>query len=130
MRKEFGAKVRKAVFNRAAGHCEKCKAALKTSEGELDHVLPDALGGEPVAANAMLLCRVCHVEKTGGDVKKIRKADRQRNNHTGAAQPKGKLKSAGFPAKAKAAKIQPPERRSLYAPALWPAGNAKGDGHG
>lgn len=59
---------------------------LKTGEGEYDHVLPAALGGEATAENAKLLCRVCHRAKTDDDIGRIRKADRQRDTHTGAKQ--------------------------------------------
>ncbi|MFP1634121.1 HNH endonuclease [Zhengella sp. ZM62] len=113
-RSEFPAKVRKSVFARANGKCEKCAAALKTGEGEIDHILPCALGGEPTIANARLLCRVCHVEKTGDDVRRVRKADRQKAKQTGASRPKGKLKSRGFEPTEKPRKIDksalPPRR--------------------
>ena len=95
-RAEFPAKVRKAAFARADGRCEKCAAVLKTGEGEVDHILPDGLGGEPVLANAQVLCRVCHAEKTADDVRRMRKADRQKAKQTGATRPKGTLKSRGF----------------------------------
>lgn len=90
-RKEFPRKVKAAAIARAAGHCEKCKAALKVGEGEVDHILPDVLGGEPVLANAQVLCRVCHAEKTASDVRRTRKADRQRDRHSGAIKPKGTI---------------------------------------
>lgn len=95
-RREFPRKVRQAALNRAAGHCDKCKAVLKPREGEVDHILPDVLGGEPVLANAQVLCRVCHAEKTADDIRRIRKADRARDKASGAVRPAGKLRSAGF----------------------------------
>jgi 5-methylcytosine-specific restriction enzyme A len=104
MRREFPAKVRKAVFARASGKCEKCSAVLKTGEGEIDHILPDALGGKPELANAMLLCRICHVAKSGDDVRRVRKADRQKAIYVGSKKPAGKLRSRGFPPVAKAPK--------------------------
>lgn len=82
-RREFSRKVRAAVFLRAGGKCERCHAKLKTGEGEVDHVLPCALGGEPTIENAELLCRVCHRGKTDQDIGRIRKADRQRDKHLG-----------------------------------------------
>jgi 5-methylcytosine-specific restriction protein A len=96
-RREFPAKVRKAVFTRAAGKCEACSAVLKKGEGEVDHILPDALGGKPELANAMLLCRVCHKAKSGADVGRIRKADREQKKHLGITRPKQSIRSAGFP---------------------------------
>ena len=96
-RLEFSRKVRRSIIERAKGCCEACSAKLKAGEGEVDHILPDALGGKPEAANGWLLCRVCHVEKTRVDVGRIRKADRQRDRATGAIRAKQRIKSAGFP---------------------------------
>jgi 5-methylcytosine-specific restriction protein A len=89
MRLEFSRKVRAAVFLRAEGCCEACGMRLKTGEGEYDHVLPAALGGEATQENAKLLCRVCHRTKTDDDIRRIRKSDRQRDRHSGA-MPKSK----------------------------------------
>lgn len=83
-RREFSRKVRAVVHLRAAGCCEACGARLKLGEGEYDHILPDVLGGEPTAENCKLICRVCHKAKTADDIRRIRKADRQRDRHTGA----------------------------------------------
>jgi 5-methylcytosine-specific restriction endonuclease McrA len=109
-RLEFPRKVKAAAFSRAAGRCEKCSAALKTGEGEVDHVLPCELGGEPVLANAQVLCTPCHKEKTATDIRSMRKAERQRDKRSGAIKPKGNLKSAGFP------KADRPERNKLDMP--------------
>ena len=83
-RSEFSRKTRARVFARAAGRCEGCGAKLKVREGEYDHVLPCALGGEATEDNCKLLCRVCHSKKTADDIRQTRKADRQRDAHTGA----------------------------------------------
>lgn len=96
MRREFPRKVKHAAITRAAGRCEKCQAALKPREGEVDHILEDALGGEPVLANAQVLCSVCHKEKTAERIVKIRKADRQRDKASGAVRPAGKLRGPAF----------------------------------
>jgi 5-methylcytosine-specific restriction endonuclease McrA len=101
-RLEFNRKTRAAIIARADGHCEKCKAVLKTGEGEVDHVLPCALGGEPTVANGRLICRVCHAEKTAADIRQIRKSDRQRDKASGAMKSTAKIKSAGFPKAEKA----------------------------
>lgn len=89
-RLEFPRKVRAAAIQRANGHCEKCSAVLKPGEAEVDHILPDALGGKPELSNAHVLCRVCHAEKTTDDVRRMRKADRQRDKATGAKRAKGR----------------------------------------
>ena len=96
MRREFSRKVKAAAHSRAAGKCERCSAVLKPREGEVDHILEDALGGEPVLTNAQVLCRPCHKEKTAERVAKIRKADRQRDKATGAIRPAGKLRGKPF----------------------------------
>lgn len=90
-RLEFSRKDKAAIRDRANGHCEKCRAVLKPGEGEVDHILPCALGGEATIANGRLLCRVCHAEKTAGDVRQVRKADRQRDKASGAIKPKSPL---------------------------------------
>ena len=92
-RREFSRKVKQAAYERAAGKCERCSAVLKPREGEVDHILPDILGGEPVLANAMVLCRQCHKDKTAIDIQRTRKADRQRDKATGAIRPKAKIPS-------------------------------------
>jgi 5-methylcytosine-specific restriction enzyme A len=90
-RREFSRKIKAAAIARAAGKCEKCSAVLKPREGEVDHILEDALGGEPVLANAQVLCSPCHKEKTADRIAKIRKADRARDKASGAIKPAGKL---------------------------------------
>lgn len=109
-RMEFPGKVRDLAAQRANGRCEKCGGAFK--KPEFDHILPDALGGQPVLANCMVLCSPCHKEKTAQDVKRIRKADRQRRNHNGAKPPtKRPLQSRGFARKPKPEKLPMPPRR-------------------
>jgi 5-methylcytosine-specific restriction protein A len=84
-RREFPAKIRVAAFERANGHCEGCTARLVTGKFHYDHVLPDALGGEPTLANCAVLCTACHGAKTAkGDVPQIAKMKRQRTAHIGA----------------------------------------------
>jgi len=95
-RLEFSRKARATVIARANGSCERCSAVLKPGEGEIDHILPCELGGTNEPVNGMLLCRVCHAEKTAKDVGRIRKGDRQRDKASGAIKPKGTLKSRPF----------------------------------
>lgn len=108
-RRDFPRKVKQAAHARAAGKCERCSAVLKPREGEVDHILEDALGGEPVLANAQVLCRPCHAEKTADRIAKIRKADRQRDKASGAIRPAGKLRGPAFP------KPDKPERQAKAA---------------
>ncbi|WP_246675979.1 HNH endonuclease signature motif containing protein [Mesorhizobium sp. B2-1-3] len=97
--------MKQAALARAAGKCERCTAVLKPREGEVDHILPDILGGEPVLANAQVLCGVCHAEKTADDIRRTRKADRQRDKASGAIRPAGKLRGPAFQKSAKAPQI-------------------------
>jgi 5-methylcytosine-specific restriction protein A len=116
-RMEFNRKTRAAIIARAAGYCEACSAVMKPGEGEVDHILPCALGGEPTVANGRLICRVCHVEKSAIDIRSIRKADRVRDKSTRAVVPKQKIPGRGFPVSQKAAARQtkpPLPYRPLY----------------
>lgn len=115
-RKEFTRKIRQAAIERAAGRCEKCTATLKAGEAEVDHILPDVLGGEPILANAQVLCRVCHAEKTADDIRRTRKADRQRDKNSGAVRPKQSIPSRPSDRKPRPTKIGTPGPKPLYAP--------------
>lgn len=118
-RREFPRKIRQAAIDRAAGHCERCKAVLKPGEAEVDHILPDILGGEPVLANAQVLCRVCHAEKTATDVRRTRKADRLRDKASGAIRAKGNLRGPSFAKSEKSPRIDKSALPPLPAPSLY-----------
>jgi 5-methylcytosine-specific restriction endonuclease McrA len=87
-RDEFSRKVKAEIVARAAGKCERCGAVLKKGEGHCDHILPDILGGPNKAANGQLLCVPCHKTKSDDDIRRVRKADRQRDKATGAGRTK------------------------------------------
>jgi len=122
-RLEFSRKVRKQIIDRADGKCEKCGSALKAGEGDADHILPSELGGKAEAANGQWLCKICHKAKTADDIKRIRKADRQRDKATGAVKPKGSMPNRGWEKTEKRRKIDKDvvdaasisRRRSLFA---------------
>lgn len=108
---EFSKKVRGLAFARCKGKCEKCNAILKVGEGEYDHVIPLALGGESTLDNCQVLCRPCHRDpgaKTAEDVKRIAKAKRVEALHHGITQPAGNIQSPGF------VKSSKPEKRSRW----------------
>lgn len=98
-RREFSKAVKVAAFNRcerAGFKCENpaCGAPLTTGRFHYDHVIPDALGGEPTLENCAVVCVVCHAEKTRGeDVPRIAKAKRQEARHIGAVASKGSIPS-------------------------------------
>jgi 5-methylcytosine-specific restriction endonuclease McrA len=115
-RRDFPAKVREAAIDRAKGHCQRCDAVLKKGEGEVDHILEDGLGGEPVLANAQVLCKPCHKPKTAERVRMMRKADRARRNDKGAKKPAARpIQSRGFPTRKSRAPKAALAPKQLYA---------------
>lgn len=115
-RQNFPRKVKAQAILRANGCCEECGAKLKVGEAEVDHVLPDALGGEPILTNAKVLCKVCHRGKTTEDIGRIRKADRARDKHTGALAKPSFFQSRGFdkrPPQCRASKPLPEHKQPL-----------------
>lgn len=97
MRREFAAKVKIAAWERSGGHCEECLARI-IARPEYDHILPDALGGEPTLENCKVLCSKCHRIKTSEeDVPRIAKTKRTKRKAIGA-WPKAfrPLRSRGF----------------------------------
>lgn len=96
-RQEFSRKQRLEIWTRANGHCEACKAKLKVGEGEYDHRIAQAYGGENTVENGQLLCRVCHGKKTGIDKGITEKVKRIRDKHLGVfPRSKAKIRSRGF----------------------------------
>lgn len=88
MRTEFSAKTKAAAALRANGNCEECTRRLMTGDFHFDHVIPDALGGEPTLANCAVLCRSCHRAKTTTqDVPRIAKANRNYRKAHGIRKP-------------------------------------------
>lgn len=86
-RHEFSARVKVQAFERAKGFCEAPGCTTKLRPGDLyyDHVIPDALGGEPILANCQCLCKSHHDPKTREeDVPRIAKAKREFRGHIGA----------------------------------------------
>ncbi|MBZ9939182.1 HNH endonuclease [Mesorhizobium sp. BR1-1-16] len=90
-RREFPAKIRQQAFARSQGNCESCGAHLYPGKFAYDHVIPDALGGEPVLTNCEVLCDNCHGAKTTGtDVPRIAKARNQQRSYIDAKTRKGR----------------------------------------
>jgi len=84
-RRTFSTGVKLAAFQRAAGRCEKCTSRLSVGKFQFDHVIADAMGGEPTLKNCEVLCLACHGEKTAGsDIPAIAKVKRVRLRHIGA----------------------------------------------
>jgi 5-methylcytosine-specific restriction enzyme A len=118
----FTAKQRAEIALRAAGRCEACGAKLKPGEGQADHIIPVAMGGESAVSNGQWLCSPCHLDKTTkADVPGVAKAKRRQARHIGAVRPAGKIKTAGFaPAKKHSRATAPVEKlASLPRPQLY-----------
>lgn len=91
-RRPFPTKVMVAAFERAADRCEKCSARLVVGKINYDHVIADALGGDPTLENCEVLCTACHSVKTRTkDVPAIAKAKRVKSKFIGAHRPKAIL---------------------------------------
>lgn len=83
-RREFSGKVMAAAALRANGKCESCTRKLLTGDYHYDHVIPDAMGGEPTLDNCAVLCKSCHSIKTRtADVPQIAKAKRRERKRFG-----------------------------------------------
>lgn len=89
MRTEFSARVKAAAALRANGNCEECTRKLRTGDFHFDHVIPDALGGEPTLENCAVLCRSCHgLKTTQADVPRIAKSKRNFRTAHGIKKPR------------------------------------------
>lgn len=73
-RKDFSASIKQQVRERANGVCEYPNCDQPAHE--VDHIVPQGLGGKSSLCNAQLLCGTHHKQKTRQDVKVMAKADR------------------------------------------------------
>src|SRR5574343_98086 len=84
MRREFSKRTKLEAYQRSGGRCENCTASLFVGRVHYDHIIPDAMGGEPIVGNCRVLCTACHQQKTSGsDVPAIAKSNRVRGRHLG-----------------------------------------------
>lgn len=98
MRREFSRKIRAEIVLRATNAdgvicCEGCGLPLGKKSYQIDHTIPEALvmdkSRKVTASDGKLLGQACcHGPKTADDIRQIRKADRQRDKHTGAFERK------------------------------------------
>lgn len=91
MRKEFSSRIKRDAFMRCGGICEgdNCGAKLSIGKFAYDHVIPDALGGDPTLDNCQVLCRACHKEKSSRqDIPRIAKTKRIRDREKGIRKPR------------------------------------------
>jgi 5-methylcytosine-specific restriction protein A len=77
-------KRRAEIFRDAGGICHLCSRKIAPGEiWEIEHRKPLALGGTNDADNLSPAHVDCHAGKTRGEIKIIRKADRQMKAHAG-----------------------------------------------
>jgi 5-methylcytosine-specific restriction protein A len=87
-RREFSRQTKRDAFLRANGSCEVCGARLSIGKFDYDHIIPDALGGEPTLDNCRVACKPCHSAKTGKqDIPAIAKTKRIRDRERGIRRP-------------------------------------------
>jgi 5-methylcytosine-specific restriction endonuclease McrA len=115
-RRNFSRAVKVAVVKRCTRdgivYCEKCGAIAK--KFQIDHVIADALGGEPVISNAELICEPCYQVKNPQDTTLAAKVKRIEAKHIGVEMPKVKIPKRTKNEKPKRDKLDMPPRRSLY----------------
>jgi len=73
-RVDFSAHTKKLARERANYVCQ--YPGCDASAHEVDHIVPQGLGGKSSLCNAQLLCGTHHKQKTAIDVKVMAKADR------------------------------------------------------
>ena len=106
-RTEFTRKTRQEALKRSGLKCEASGTRYGMEEGQrcncelslgvqFDHDVPDQLGGDNSLENCRAVCVQCHRIKTRGDVRQIRKSDRQRDKHAGVIKPKSALSQNRF----------------------------------
>ncbi|MGM5010012.1 HNH endonuclease signature motif containing protein [Rhizobium sp. 969_B3_N1_2] len=130
-RTEFNRETRREALKRSGQKCEasgprygleqrqRCNCSLSLGV-QYDHDVPDQLGGDNSLENCRAVCVQCHKIKTRGDIRQIRKSDRQRDKASGVIRPAAKIKSPGFPKSSKSTcRIEKPPLppRALFKPA-------------
>ncbi len=61
MYKSTAAYWKDVIYNELGRKCAKCGSVEKL---ELDHIVPEAIGGENTLKNLQVLCESCHKQKT------------------------------------------------------------------
>ncbi len=115
MRREFTRAVKVAVIKRATVGlvvvCEKC--GLPAIKWQIDHVIADSCGGEPILENAELICEACYRVKNPQDTKRAAKIKRIEAKHLGV-RPEPTIRNRGFDKKPKPEKLPMPKSIPMY----------------
>jgi 5-methylcytosine-specific restriction protein A len=94
VRREFPNDVKRAAYEASKDddgrpRCAICKCII-VGRPDYDHIIPDALGGEPILSNCACTCPKCHRLKTATeDVPRIAEAKREYDKHAGI-RPRGR----------------------------------------
>lgn len=94
-------KVRQRILEAAKGLCHICGGAIEGKGWHADHVPPLKDGGENRESMIRPAHEKCHRLLTAKQAVERAPVERQKMKHTGAIRPAGKLRSAGFPKRAK-----------------------------
>lgn len=82
-RRNFPNAIKLAAWNRCGGICE-CGCGQKIIRAEYDHIVPDALGGDPTLENCQVIDARCHRIKTSTvDVPAVAKGERIERKRAG-----------------------------------------------
>lgn len=120
-RREFPRSVKVEVVKRAtkdnAVYCEKCGALAK--RWQIDHVIADAHGGEPVLSNAELICESCYSVKNPKDTTiaaKLKRIEAKALGVRKAATMKTAKREKAPPQRRASAPLEKPQppRRNLF----------------
>jgi 5-methylcytosine-specific restriction enzyme A len=115
-RREFPRSVKVRVVKRATRegvlYCEKCGFPAK--KWQIDHIVADAIGGEPIISNAELICNVCYSVKNPQDTRRAAKTKRQEAKTLGIRKPTATIRQPPKPDKPPSDKLPIPPRRALY----------------
>ena len=116
-RREFPRSVKVAVVKRATRdgiiYCEKCTAQAK--KWQIDQIIADAIGGDPVLSNAELICDACYGAKNPADTRLAAKAKRREAGALGVRKPASHpIAKPPKQEKPKRDQLDMPPRRNLY----------------
>jgi 5-methylcytosine-specific restriction protein A len=106
-RRRISTRDRVALFVREDGVCHLCGGLVSPGQAwDVSHEIPLALGGADDDSNWKVAHRKCHRDHTSKvDQPSIAKVKRVEARHVGAALPKQRLKSRGFPKREKESRI-------------------------
>lgn len=116
-RREFPRSIKVAVIKRAnhggAIYCERC--GLPAKKFQIDHIVADAIGGEPVIGNAELICDVCFGIKNPHDTRLAAKSKRREAKFLGVSKTAARpIQQPSKQQKPGSGKLPVPPPRNIY----------------